>query len=98
MPVRSLTFLVAGLLVAAPLAGAAAAGPNDVHDLVKSGEIMPFEAIQRRIMQGTSGEYMGSQFDHNNRIYRFRFLQDGNLVNIDVDARTGERIRRRQSY
>lgn len=59
---------------------------------------MPFEAIQRRVMQETPGEYMGAQFDQNSRIYRFRFLKDGNLINVDVDARTGERIRRRQNY
>ncbi|WP_439547315.1 PepSY domain-containing protein [Sandarakinorhabdus sp.] len=81
------------------LAASAVAGPNDdVHAMVQAGEIMPFEAIQRRVVQETQGEYVGAQFDQNSRIYRFRFLRDGNLINVDVDARTGERVRRRQNF
>jgi uncharacterized membrane protein YkoI len=98
MPARTLSFIAAAVLSAAPAAGPVTAGPNDVHAMVQAGEIMPFEAIQRRVVQETPGEYVGAQFDQNSRVYRFRFLQDGNLINVDVDARTGERIRRRQNY
>lgn len=94
MRIRSLLLISASLALAAP----ALAGPNDVHEMVRTGEIMPFEAIQRRVVQETPGEYVGAQFDQNSRIYRFRFLREGNLINVDVDARTGERVRRRQSY
>ena len=93
MCIRSL-LLISGLMLAMP----AVAGPNDVREMVRAGEIMPFEAIQRRVVQETPGEYVGAQFDQNSRIYRFRFLREGNLINVDVDARTGERIRRRQNY
>jgi uncharacterized membrane protein YkoI len=85
---------VGSVLLAAP----GGAAPNDVHAMVQAGEIMPFEAIQRRIVQETPGDYVGAQFDSSSRVYRFRFLRDGNLINVDVDARTGERVRRRQSY
>lgn len=98
MPAHAFPFFAAALVAVAALAGPAAAGPNDVHAMVRAGEIMPFEAIQRRVVQETPGEYVGAQFDQNSRVYRFRFLQDGNLINVDVDARTGERIRRRQNY
>ncbi len=92
------SLLMATSLVLAGLASPALAGPNDVHAMVRAGEIMPFEAIQRRVVQETPGEYVGAQFDQNSRVYRFRFLREGNLINVDVDARTGERVRRRQSY
>jgi len=98
MPARTSSFLAAALLITGLAGGLATAGPNDVHAMVQAGEIMPFEAIQRRVVQETPGEYVGAQFDQNSRVYRFRFLQDGNLINVDVDARTGERIRRRQNY
>jgi hypothetical protein len=98
MPVRAFPFFAVGLLVAATAAGPVASGPNDVHAMVQAGEIMPFEAIQRRVVQETAGEYVGSHFDPNSRVYRFRFLQNGNLINVDVDARTGDRIRRRQNF
>lgn len=96
MRVRNLLFFLSGLalLTAAP----AFAGPNDVHNMVRAGEIMPLEPIQRRVMQENRGEYVGVQFDQSSRTYRFRFLKDGNLINVDVDARTGAPVRRRQSF
>lgn len=90
-----LYFLSASALMAA---APGSAGPNDVHDMVRAGEIMPLEPIQRRVMQENRGEYVGVQFDHSSRTYRFRFLKDGNLINVDVDARTGAPVRRRQSF
>jgi hypothetical protein len=90
------TYVLASLMLAA--SAPALAGPNDVHDMVRAGEIMPLEAIQRRVVQETRGEYMGVQFDQASRTYRFRFLREGNLINVDVDARTGAPARRRQSY
>jgi hypothetical protein len=87
---------LAGLLPASP--ALALRGPNDVREMVQAGQIMPFEVIQRRVLQENQGEYMGAQFDQSTRVYRFRFLRDGDLINVDVDARTGERVRRRQSY
>ncbi|OYQ34053.1 hypothetical protein CHU93_02590 [Sandarakinorhabdus cyanobacteriorum] len=84
--------------VAGIVASSAAASPNDVQDLRRAGEIMPFDVIQRRVVQETPGEYMGSQFDPGTRRYRFRFMRDGNVINVDVDARTGERVRQRQSF
>ncbi|MEI6486912.1 MAG: hypothetical protein WCO11_11675 [Sphingomonadales bacterium] len=86
------------ILASVMLAWPAVAAPNVVHDLVRAGEIMPFEAIKSRVVQETPGEYVGVQFDASSRIYRFRFLRDGMVVNVDVDARTGERLRRKQSY
>jgi hypothetical protein len=96
MRVRNLLFFLSGLALAA--AAPALAGPNDVHDMVRAGEIMPLEPIQRRVMQENRGEYVGVQFDQSSRTYRFRFLKDGNLINVDVDARTGAPVRRRQSF
>lgn len=95
---KILTTVGLALAVAALPVAAGGDQPRDVRDLVQAGEIMPFEVIQRRVMQAEAGEYMGAQFDQSTRIYRFRFLRDGNLINVDVDARTGERVRRRQSY
>lgn len=94
MSVRNFLLFLASLVLAAPVM----AGPNDVHDMVRAGEIMPLEAIQRRVMQENRGEYVGVQFDQASRTYRFRFVRDGSLVNVDVDARTGEPVRRRQSF
>jgi hypothetical protein len=98
MRVRNLLRFLSGLALAGAVSVPAAAGPNDVHDMVRAGEIMPLEPIQRRVMQENRGEYVGVAFDHASRTYRFRFVRDGALINVDVDARTGAPVRRRQSY
>ncbi|MBU6166603.1 MAG: hypothetical protein KGQ52_10795 [Alphaproteobacteria bacterium] len=96
------------MAVAAGLAGPVVAGAGDadpgasgamaLQELRRAGEIMPFDVIQRRVLQDAPGEYVGAQFDAGSRRYRFRFMRDGNVINVDVDARTGERLRPRQSY
>lgn len=98
LPMRMFPTLIVAASLGLAVPALALRGPNDVREMVRAGEIMPFETIQRRVMQDADGEYVGAQFDQSTRVYRFRFLRDGNLINIDVDARTGERVRRRQSY
>lgn len=98
MRVRNVLCFLSGLALVVAASAPAVAGPNDVHDMVRAGEIMPLEAIQRRVVQETRGEYVGVQFDQASRTYRFRFVRDGALINVDVDARTGAPVRRRQSY
>lgn len=71
---------------------------NQVRGMVQAGEIMPFDAIQSRIRAQTPGDYIGADFDAGTRTYRFRFLVNGNVINVDVDARTGQRVRRSSSF
>jgi uncharacterized membrane protein YkoI len=90
-----LLLLATTCLMAMPLA---AAGPNVVKGMVDAGEIMPFDPIRSRIVAETRGDYIGTEFDATTRRYRFRFLVDGNVVNVDVDARTGKRLNSRRSF
>lgn len=87
--------LAATILLAAPLT---AAGPNIVKGMVDAGEIMAFEPIRNRVVSQTPGDYVGAEFDATTKRYRFRFLVEGNVVNVDVDARTGDRLSARKSY
>jgi hypothetical protein len=87
------------LLMAAPAAMPAAAYErNVVKDLKEAGQIMPFEVIRDRVASSVRGEYVGAEFDPQTRSYRFRFMNGGNLFNVDVDARTGARLNRRQRF
>jgi uncharacterized membrane protein YkoI len=91
----ALLFVAMTCMLAMPLA---AAGPNDVKGMVDAGEILPFDPIRTRIMAETRGDFIGTEFDATTRRYRFRFLVDGNVVNVDVDARTGKRLNSRRSF
>ena len=68
---------------------------NRVRELQEAGEILPYESIRARVMQQVRGDYVGVEFDTATLTYRFRFLVDGNVINVDVDARTGQRRRGR---
>lgn len=88
-------FVLALCFAAVPVA---AAGPNRVKDLVDAGDILPFEPIKNRVVAQSRGDYVGVELDETNLRYRFRFLLDGNVVNVDVDARTGKLLSTRKSY
>ena len=87
--------LLAVMSIASPLT---AAGPNAVKGMVDAGEILAFEPIRNRIVSQVPGDYVGAEFDAATRRYRFRFLVEGNVVNVDVDARTGDRVATRKSF
>ena len=92
MSVR-LSFLLCAVLVAS--APVAAGVENRVRELQEAGAILPYETIRARVMQQVRGDYVGVEFDAATLTYRFRFLVDGNVINVDVDARTGQRRRGR---
>ncbi|WP_426164811.1 PepSY domain-containing protein [Sandarakinorhabdus sp. DWP1-3-1] len=92
---RPLKLLIAlAVAAAAPLATPVSAGIEDqVRGLVLAGEIMPFETIRNQVASRVKGDYIGAEFDAATLTYRFRFLVDGSVKNVVVDARTGKRAR-----
>jgi uncharacterized membrane protein YkoI len=95
MNMRLVPALLLGVLLCSPVT---AGVENQVRELVQAGEILPFDAIQKSVRAQTPGDYVGADFDAGTRTYRFRFLVNGNVINVDVDARTGERVRRSGRY
>ncbi len=96
MPVRyQIPLLVLAMAGAVPCFAFAG---NAVQEMVEAGQIMPLETIRRNVIASTPGEYVGVEFDTGSKRYRFRFMQNGALVNVDVDARTGRRLAARQSF
>jgi hypothetical protein len=62
---------------------------------VASGELVPLSKVEQRLLpQLRAHEYLGAEFEPGPKIYRLKFLSRGNLVWIDVDARTGRTLRR----
>ena len=99
MKMRFFPALVLGATLSLAVGASAMSGvENQVRDLVQAGEILPFDAIQKNVRAQMQGDYIGADFDAGTRTYRFRFLVNGNVINVDVDARTGERVRRSARY
>jgi hypothetical protein len=79
--------LAAGL-IASP---AVAAPPRDAErafEATRDGRSMPLPRIERRIVPLMPGaDYLGPEF--NGQTYRLKFMRDGRVIWIDVDAATG---------
>ena len=73
----------------------AVAGPRDpqvaARAEVAAGRELSIREIERRVLPGMKGmEYLGPAYDPRAMAYRLKFIHNGRVVNVDVDARTGE--------
>ena len=61
----------------------------------QAGNIMRSGEIEARILpQMRNAEYLGFAYDSTARAYRLKFIKDGRVTYVDVDARTGRVIGR----
>ncbi len=94
--------LAAGLLASPALAGPGRERPergapsrdqDRAFQATREGRSMPLPNIERRVMPFMGGaDYLGPEF--NGRTYRLKFMQNGRVIWVDVDAATGEIIRK----
>lgn len=90
-----LLLLIAALGMTA-LAPAADAGPRDrdqdaAYKATQQGRIMPLRTIESRIVPRMGdAEYLGPELDPGSGTYRLKFMREGRVIWIDVDARTGQ--------
>ena len=85
-------------LIAASFAGAPAlADPPRESDRAfrdtQQGRSLPLPQLERKVMPFMGGaDYLGPELI--GRTYRLKFMLDGRVIWVDVDARTGRIIRR----
>lgn len=61
----------------------------------QAGTIMRSGEIEARILPSMrNAEYLGFAYDSTARAYRLKFIKDGRVTYVDVDARTGKIIGR----
>ena len=62
---------------------------------MKAGNIMRIRDIEKRVLP-TMGkaEYLGFAYDPTALAYRLKFIREGRVTYVDVDARTGRVINR----
>ena len=81
--------LISGLLSASP---AALANPGDeqgqVRREIRAGTVRSLREIEQRVLPAMGGmQYLGPEYDPAAMAYRLKFIQNGRVVFIDVDAR-----------
>ena len=89
--------LFAAALAAGLVAGPALADPprdaQRAFQATRDGRSMPLPNIERRVMPLMPGaDYLGPEV--NGKAYRLKFMKDGRVIWIDVDAATGQVVRR----
>ncbi|MCZ8135980.1 MAG: PepSY domain-containing protein [Porphyrobacter sp.] len=88
----------AGLAVAAPAAAAQEQSLSDQGEArreAQAGTQLSLREIERRILPQMRGsEYLGPAYDSTARAYRLKFIREGRVTYVDVDARTGRVIGR----
>ena len=62
---------------------------------MKAGNQLSLREIERRVLPRMRGsEYLGPAYDPVARAYRLKFIKEGRVTYIDVDARSGRIINR----
>lgn len=62
---------------------------------MRAGNVLSLREIEKRVLPSMRGaEYLGPAYDSTAMAYRLKFIKDGRVTFIDVDARTGRIINR----
>ena len=91
---RAARLLFAPLLLALPLA-AHAKPPRDpqgeARKEVREGNVRSLRDIERRVLPTKRDmQYLGPEYDPAAMAYRLKFIRNGRVVFVDVDARSGQ--------
>lgn len=86
--------LAAPLLVVPAHAQPAREEQDSAREHMQAGRNLPIRDIERRIIPQMRGdEYIGFDYDPTARAYRLKFIRDGRMIWVDVDARTARILR-----
>jgi hypothetical protein len=86
-----LAALVAAGLTASPALADRPRDQDRAFEATRHGRSMPLPQIERRVMPFMGGaDYLGPEFM--GQTYRLKFMRDGRVIWIDVDAATGRII------
>ena len=77
-----------GVLIAAPAAAERPRDQDRAFRATQEGRSMPLPMIERRVIPNMGGaDYLGPEFL--GQTYRLKFVRDGRVIWVDVDAATG---------
>lgn len=96
---RVARLLLAALAVAMPLTAQAAPrrdAQGEVRKDMREGKVSSLRDIERRVLPSMPGmQYLGPEYDPAAMAYRLKFIRDGRVVFVDVDARSGQVLNQR---
>ena len=94
-PLAAVALVVPAASLAAPGQEQSLSDQGEARREAKAGTQLSLREIERRILPQMQGsEYLGPAYDSTARAYRLKFIRDGRVTYVDVDARTGRVIGR----
>lgn len=82
-------------LAASPALAQKRSDQGEARKEMRAGNIMRSREIEARILpKMRDAEYLGFAYDATAMAYRLKFIKDGKVIFVDVDARTGRVIKR----
>jgi hypothetical protein len=67
---------------------------GQVRREMRAGNVRSLREIEQRVLPSMPGaQYLGPEYDPAAMAYRLKFIREGRVMFIDVDARSGEIIR-----
>ena len=97
--IRFTRLLLATLAVTMPLTAQAEPrrdAQGEVRKDVREGKVSSLRDIERRVLPSMPGmQYLGPEYDPAAMAYRLKFIRDGRVVFVDVDARSGQILNQR---
>jgi len=68
---------------------------GQVRKDMREGHVRSLREIESRVLPRMRGaQYLGPEYDSAAMAYRLKFIQEGKVVWLDIDARTGQVLRR----
>jgi len=88
-----LAVAVAAGLTSAPALADPSRDSQRAFEATREGRSMPLPQLERRVLPFMGGaDYLGPEL--NGGTYRLKFIQNGQVIWVDVDAQSGRIIRR----
>jgi len=85
--------IVAAMLVGAPALAEPPREADRAFQGTQRGRALPLPQLERRVLPFMGGaDYLGPEL--NGGTYRLKFMENGRVIWVDVDAQTGRIIRR----
>lgn len=67
---------------------------REVRKEMRAGNVQSLREIEKRILPRMRGmQYLGPEYDAATMAYRLKFINNGYVVFVDVDARSGQVLR-----
>ncbi|MCK9542363.1 MAG: PepSY domain-containing protein [Novosphingobium sp.] len=90
--IARIALVVSLVFAAAPAPAHAEPGSEQgqVRKEMREGNVRSLREIERRVLPMMPGmQYLGPEYDPAARAYRLKFIRQGRVVFVDVDARSG---------